>query len=115
MARLIANAQIYGYTLAPLQVSISLIFYLQSISKGNKALFWMVISVFLSWNLRAQAPAAYLPSTNKKASEAFEKSTKFFNEKSFEKASQFADEALRHDSTLAEAYFRKGQLYEALA
>ncbi len=112
MARLIANAQIYGYTLAPLQVSISLIFYLQSISKGNKALFWMVISVFLSWNLRAQAPAAYLPSTNKKASEAFEKSTKFFNEKSFEKASQFADEALRHDSTLAEAYFRKGQLYE---
>lgn len=71
-----------------------------------------VLGTLFSCTLFAQAPASYLPTTNKKAAEALERSTKFYNEKNFEKASQFADEALRYDSTLAEAYFRKGQLYE---
>ena len=68
------------------------------------AAYWVLGTLF-SCTLFAQAPASYLPTTNKKAAEALERSTKFYNEKNFEKASQFADEALRHDSTLAEAYF----------
>ncbi|AXE21722.1 flagellar motor protein MotB [Runella rosea] len=44
--------------------------------------------------------------------EAFERSTKFFNEKNYEQANRWTDETLKYDSTFAEAHFRKAQLYE---
>jgi outer membrane protein OmpA-like peptidoglycan-associated protein len=50
--------------------------------------------------------------TNKKAAEAYQKSTKFFAEKNFDQANRWVDETLKYDSTFAEAHFRKGQLYE---
>ncbi|WP_229599764.1 OmpA family protein [Runella slithyformis] len=62
----------------------------------------------------AQSPQSFLPnaSGNKKAMEAFERSTKFFNEKNYEQANRWTDESLKYDSAFAEAHYRKAQLYE---
>ncbi|MEZ4901086.1 MAG: flagellar motor protein MotB, partial [Spirosomataceae bacterium] len=67
-------------------------------------------SAFLtpSQNESVQKPAT----TNKKAQQAFEKSTKFYAEKNFAMAAAWVDEALKNDSVFAEAHFRKAQLYE---
>lgn len=59
-----------------------------------------------------QESAQKVNSNNKKAQEAFEKSTQFFAKKNFEMATTWTDEALKYDSTYAEAHFRKAQLYE---
>lgn len=73
---------------------------------------FIVISWAGPYFCQAQASAYVNSSSNKKALEAFEKSTKFFNEKDLGRASQWVDEALKYDSTLAEAHFRKGQIYD---
>jgi len=113
MARLVANAQIHGYSLSPKIQKNILLSNLYSMLGKRKIFFSLVVGAMtFTQVILAQAPASYLPTTNKKAVEAFEKSTKLYSEKNFEKAAQLIDEALRYDSTMAEAYFRKGQLYE---
>ncbi len=113
MARLIANAQIHGDSLNQSVVNswhstvfisffVTFSFYFQGYSQNRS-------SAFVS---PTQRETVVQPVNTKKAVEAFEKSTKFFNEKNFEKAAQWNDEALKFDSTYAEAYFRKAQLYE---
>lgn len=112
MARLLANAQIHADSLnKPPVISGGLIF------------FCAFLSTFLFCQLKGHSqnsPSAFvtpttrdiLPANVKKAQDALEKSTKFFNEKNFEKAAQWTDEALKYDPAYAEAYFRKAQLFE---
>ncbi|WP_229599134.1 OmpA family protein [Runella sp. CRIBMP] len=85
---------------------------LQSSAVLNRSIFFF--SLLISSSLFAQSPQSFLPnaSGNKKAIEAFERSTKFFNEKNYEQANRWTDETLKYDSTFAEAHFRKAQLYE---
>lgn len=74
----------------------------------------VLLFILISSSLFAQSPQSFLPkaSGNKKAMEAFERSTKFFNEKNYEQANRWTDESLKYDSTFAEAHYRKAQLYE---
>jgi outer membrane protein OmpA-like peptidoglycan-associated protein/Tol biopolymer transport system component len=71
------------------------------------------ILVFLyTLSVNAQVTNSFLPATNKKAQEAFDKSSKFFAEKNFEQANRWVEESLKFDSTFAEAHFRRAQLAE---
>ncbi|WP_229598318.1 OmpA family protein [Runella aurantiaca] len=85
---------------------------MQSSAVRNRSIFFF--SLLISSSLFAQSPQSFLPnpSGNKKAIEAFERSTKFFIEKNYEQANRWTDETLKYDSTFAEAHFRKAHLYE---
>ncbi|MFN4144395.1 MAG: OmpA family protein [Runella sp.] len=115
MAHFAANPQVHEYPLkvfAPkqrLSTSYSRFFL-------SKSRFLLPILLLYLW----LQPLSYLlgqthqnvGNTPKKAVEALEKSTKFYQERNFEKASLWADEALKQDSLYAEAHLRKAQLYE---
>ncbi|MFN8346058.1 MAG: OmpA family protein [Spirosomataceae bacterium] len=100
MARLVANAQIHGYSIKS-----------KNGRRGSRGLAFLFIFSLVYLSLSAQS---FLPKTsvNKKAQEAYERSTKFYTEKNFEQANRWTDEALKYDSLFAEAHFRKAQLYE---
>ena len=46
------------------------------------------------------------------APEAYAKATRFLTEKNYDKANFWLDETIKYDSTFAEAYLKKGQVYE---
>ncbi len=111
MARLVANAQIHGDSLNKLAVCRR-----HSVIVVERALLIIFLVLGLQGYSQNKSSAFISPNTQsahtKKALEAYERSTKFFNEKNFEKAAQWADEALKYDSIYAEAHFRKAQLFE---
>lgn len=107
MARFVTDSQIHGYSVNPQRIEKKSIF----LKIKKLCLFFFGIVSFCSI---AQSPQSFLPnaSGNKKAIEAYERSTKFFNEKNYEQANRWTDESLKYDSTFAEAHYRKAQLYE---
>ena len=108
MARFVANPQIHGHSVA--SVLVRGLGITQILNEYNMLFIRRLCLLFIccSWFIVPY----FTFSQNKKAAESYEKASKFLAEKNYEKAGLWLDESLRFDSTFAEAYFRKGQLYE---
>jgi outer membrane protein OmpA-like peptidoglycan-associated protein len=96
MANLSSNPQIFGHTLT---------LDIRRLRLRIRHISYLIFYILYLISVTAHAQP-------KKALENYDKASKFFQEQKNDRAAELIDEALRLDSTYAEAHFIRAQLYE---